>query len=121
MKCDNCNNEFIEDDLKEVVITGEKQNFYRFLCEECLEKHQEKRLELIEKNEKFVFLDQLRNSGETNMFGAVPYLQARFGLLYNEAKDVLVEWMETFDERLDAGRVSTKVLRVRSRTVIEFD
>lgn len=44
--------------------------------------------------EEFLFLNQLRFSGETNMFGATPYLQAEFGLDRHEAKAVLMEWME---------------------------
>ena len=47
----------------------------------------------------FEYLDNLRDSGITNMFGAVPYLQTDLGLSRNEASRVLREWMETFDER----------------------
>ena len=45
--------------------------------------------------EYFTFLDDLRESGITNMFGATPYLQEEFGLTYNEAKEVLVAWMKS--------------------------
>ena len=48
----------------------------------------------------FKFLDELRELGTVNMFGAVPYLQARFpGLSAKEARKVLTKWMETFKER----------------------
>lgn len=46
----------------------------------------------------FSYLDQLRDSGATNMFGAVPYLQCAFPELSIDpakAKDVLVAWMES--------------------------
>ena len=46
--------------------------------------------------EYFEFLETLRNSGITNMFGAVPYLQREFGLDRHEAKDVLMAWMESY-------------------------
>jgi len=42
------------------------------------------------------YLDKLRESGITNMFGAAPYLQAEFDLTKQEAKDVFVYWMRTF-------------------------
>jgi hypothetical protein len=45
------------------------------------------------------FLDGLRESGDTNMFGAVPYLQKRFGFTRYEAYPHLIKWMETFGER----------------------
>jgi len=47
----------------------------------------------------FEYLDDLRESGVTNMFGAGAYLEADFGLDRNEARKVLSKWMETFDER----------------------
>lgn len=48
----------------------------------------------------FGYLDGLRESGVTNMFGAVPYLRNRFdGMSQSQAIKVLTEWMETFDMR----------------------
>lgn len=50
--------------------------------------------------EYFLFLDELRESGITNMFGAAPYLKEAFSELSNrKAKDVLLEWMKTFATR----------------------
>lgn len=45
------------------------------------------------------FLDDLRESGQTNMFGAAPVLQEVFGVTRHEAKDLLLNWMQTFEER----------------------
>ena len=48
--------------------------------------------------EYFEYLDDLRDSGETNMFGAVPYLQREFpelGLDRKKAQRVLCVWMES--------------------------
>ena len=45
----------------------------------------------------FEYLDQLRQSGEVNMFGAVPYLQNRFLELASDRKkavQVLKAWMD---------------------------
>jgi hypothetical protein len=51
------------------------------------------------KEHYFVYLDNLRESGETNMFGAAPYLADVFELTKQEAHDILLQWMQTFDER----------------------
>ena len=51
-------------------------------------------------DEHLEFLDRLRESGKTNMFGAAPFLQKRFPeLAMSEASKVLAHWMETFSER----------------------
>lgn len=44
--------------------------------------------------EYFEYLDELRLSGETNMFGAGAYLEQEFGLDRREARDVLMTWMK---------------------------
>jgi hypothetical protein len=41
----------------------------------------------------FDYLEALRLSGVTNMFGAAPYLQREFGLSSREARDILLQWM----------------------------
>lgn len=49
------------------------------------------------KQEHLDFLDRLRESGQTNMFGARPYLVEEFLLSEEEAIQILMYWMETFD------------------------
>lgn len=44
----------------------------------------------------FDFLDELRESGMTNMYGASPYLEEEFGLGHKEASKVLLQWMRSF-------------------------
>lgn len=51
------------------------------------------------KEAMFLFLDDLRESGVTNMWGAGEYLQEVFEVTKIEARDVLLEWMKTFKER----------------------
>ena len=51
--------------------------------------------------EYYVYLEELRQSGETNMFGASPYLESVFGLSRREAIKVLSNWMENYNELLD--------------------
>jgi hypothetical protein len=47
--------------------------------------------------EYFDFLEALRESGQTNMLGARPYLQTAFpDLSDEEAKGILVKWLQSF-------------------------
>lgn len=43
---------------------------------------------------EFKFLNRLRESGATNMFGATPYIEEAFDLDPWDAKKILIEWME---------------------------
>jgi len=52
-----------------------------------------------------IFLDVVRSSGVTNMFGAGSYIQEHFGVTKYEARDFLSEWMKTFSERRERGEV----------------
>jgi hypothetical protein len=42
------------------------------------------------------FLETLRESGVTNMFGAAPYLMDEFGMDKYQARDALLDWMENY-------------------------
>ncbi len=42
------------------------------------------------------YLDDLRESGATNMFGAASYLADTFVLDTTEARNILSYWMDTF-------------------------
>lgn len=53
----------------------------------------------MEKELYFNYLDMLKESGVTNMFGASPFLQEEFDLDRQRAKAVLLEWMRTFADR----------------------
>ena len=46
----------------------------------------------------FMYLNRLRESGDTNMFGAAPYLQEEFGMNRTEAKRTLADWMHWVDQ-----------------------
>jgi len=45
------------------------------------------------------FLDGLRESGVTNMFGAGSYLKEEFGVNRAESHTILCYWMKLFAER----------------------
>ena len=46
----------------------------------------------------FIYLNELRESGITNMFGAAPYLREEFSLGTRDARKVLTHWMDSFDK-----------------------
>ena len=48
------------------------------------------------RHEAFLYLDELRESGEVNMFGARPYLMKQFGVSQSEASDILSDWMKSY-------------------------
>ncbi len=60
------------------------------------------------------FLNDLRDSGVTNMFGAAPYLQKEFGLEKGEARQVLANWMQSFSENLDEIDNSEYAMKLRA-------
>lgn len=53
----------------------------------------------------FDYLEQLRESGETNMYGAAKYLQDEFAELRfapEKAKEILLAWINSFNQESDA-------------------
>ena len=46
----------------------------------------------------FEYLDDLRDSGVTNMFGAAVYLRRDYGLDKATSSKVLSQWMRTFSK-----------------------
>jgi hypothetical protein len=50
-------------------------------------------------DEHLEYLDDLRESGVTNMFGAGPYIAAEFDLNESVARKYLSFWMQTYSER----------------------
>ena len=85
------------------------------MCEDCLEeqesddfefdfKKNEERKRKKADNEKFwrdevyLYLEKLRESGETNMFGAGVYLQKHFELSKEKAIMYLSDWMKQYNQ-----------------------
>ena len=50
-------------------------------------------------DEHLRFLDALRESGQTNMFGAAPYIADLFEIPMQQARKILTYWMRTFTTR----------------------
>ena len=57
--------------------------------------------------EVFRFLDDLRGSGVTNMFGATPWIMENFHITKYDANRFLIKWMETFSERHAQDKIDT--------------
>ena len=57
-------------------------------------------------NEYLEYLDDLRESGITNMFGAGQYLMEDFDMSREDARTVLAYWMDTFSDRMDKLEIS---------------
>lgn len=53
--------------------------------------------------EYYALLNDLRESGEINMFAAGPYLQSEFGLDKQEAKRVVLHWMSTYKQHQEVA------------------
>ncbi|NBR09717.1 MAG: hypothetical protein EBT98_08755 [Opitutaceae bacterium] len=53
--------------------------------------------------EHLTYLDALRESGATNMYGAGAYLQREFGVSQRDARFILQTWMATFEQRHPGG------------------
>lgn len=47
--------------------------------------------------EIFDFLEDLKESGQINMFGAASVLQEAFGLNKYEAREILADWMKSYE------------------------
>ena len=52
-----------------------------------------------ELNKHLEFLDNLRESGVTNMYGAGGYIRDAFDVSRKESSEILAYWMKTFTER----------------------
>ena len=48
-------------------------------------------------NEYWIYLEELRRSGVTNMFGATPYLMDEFDISKKEATKILADWMRNYN------------------------
>ena len=53
--------------------------------------------------EHLEYLDDLRESGITNMFGASPYVQQEFDVSGGSATKIVSYWMDSFESRHPRG------------------
>lgn len=50
-------------------------------------------------DEHLEYLDDLRESGQTNMFGAGQWVQEAFGVDRKSSQAIVLYWMKTFSQR----------------------
>jgi hypothetical protein len=62
------------------------------------------------KDEIFVYLDNLRESGICNMYESGKFVREEFGLDRYEARDVVIEWMQTFSQRMKVINENSSLL-----------
>ena len=48
-------------------------------------------------NPYWIYLEELRRSGVTNMYGAGPYVQQEFGVSRREAIKIVADWMKNYN------------------------
>ena len=64
-------------------------------------------------DQKYIdYLNTLRKSGITNMFGAGPYLQDTFDLQKAEARKILANWMRNFQTYQGDVCQKSKILKL---------
>ena len=71
------------------------------MCEDCLHVEDspiKSTEDTFWRDEVYLYLEQLRESGETNMFGAGVYLQKHFKLPKDKAIMYLSDWMRQYNE-----------------------
>lgn len=68
--------------------------------------------------EYFVFLDVLRESGVTNMYGASPYVQEEFSVNRDKAAKILSAWMKTFDHDKSPSERAAAALNTSARAAL---
>jgi hypothetical protein len=51
----------------------------------------------VQERQVMEYLNVLRNSGDTNMFGATPYITSKFGISSSEARAILALWMKNYN------------------------
>jgi hypothetical protein len=92
-ECCYCHEKFVKEELLFFIDKDSKPN-----CE-CFKCHSEIMLAFFgdsKKREYYNYLEKLRKSGDTNMFGAVAYLLKEFPeLSKEEALEILVTWINS--------------------------
>jgi len=85
---------------KKIYLDDESKGGQPNWLHEARRLRREKELKMKYDKKYYDFLDGLRETGKTNMFGATPYLLNQFHELDEAlAKKILVDWMKTFSKR----------------------
>ena len=71
------------------------------MCEDCLyveDSPVKSTKDTFWRDEVYLYLEQLKESGETNMFGAGVYLEKHFKLPKGKAREYLADWMKQYNQ-----------------------
>ena len=71
------------------------------MCEDCLHVEDspiKSTEDTFWRDEVYLYLEQLRETGETNMFGAGVYLEKHFKLPKGKAREYLADWMKQYNQ-----------------------
>ena len=69
-----------------------------------------KRKSAYQEQEVFEYLNELRESGATNMFGAVRYIVKEFRYSEEESRRILLLWMDNFNDEGNYSEIEDKNL-----------
>jgi len=98
-RCHQCDELVDTDKYPDSYIRTGGQDWY-CVCSNCrLQKNYIELIDLDTKATMFDYLEELRVSGATNMFGAAPYLAEEFDIEQEDAKQVVVEWVLTAKDK----------------------
>lgn len=56
--------------------------------------------------EYYEYLEDLRQSGVTNMYGGAKYLEGDFSLSRKESRQILISWMNNYDTLVEEGIIT---------------
>jgi hypothetical protein len=107
-RCDRCG-KFVE--MSQLFVADEDTG--ESICRACNDKVMEKKTRMetneierpgIVSDDHLTYLDTLRESGVTNMYGAGPYLESNFDVNRADARTILLYWMRTFSQRHPRNR-----------------
>ena len=56
-------------------------------------------VEMTEQDRANLLFDRLQKQGQHNMFGVAPFAEQLLGVSARQARGLLAEWMETYEER----------------------
>tara|TARA_B100000780_G_scaffold235674_1_gene176342 strand:+ start:498 stop:770 length:273 start_codon:yes stop_codon:yes gene_type:complete len=87
---------------KLITIGGVKASLTKQIMEDTKFNAKKIAKEITEEvKEVFTYLNELRDSGVTNMFGATPYLVNEFGFDKRNASNYLILWMQSYKNEKD--------------------
>ena len=92
---------------KQVKMTIDQEGFNSWFSKKL---NEDKTMDVFSSQITFAYLDELRDSGVTNMWGATAWLIDEYDIDDNLAKDILLAWMDWVNQ----GRPNLETQEVAS-------